>query len=406
MEMKEAVYKTIDTGKEDMIALQGLLTSIPALDPGSGGTGELRKCRALEEWLRKNGIDNLERIDAPDDRADSGIRPNLIATLEGKTKRTLWIMTHLDVVPTGDLSLWSGNPWKMVEKDSKIFGRGVEDNQQGLVSSIFAFKALIDNNVVPKYTVKLLFVADEEVGSTYGIQYLLKTQSLFQKDDLIIIPDGGDKEGVSIEIAEKNILRFQGKTLGKQCHGSRPDEGINAHLAGCELALSLHDMKDLFSLKDDLFEPPYSTFEPTKKEANVPNINTIPGEDTFYMDCRILPQYSLDEVRAEIQKRVQKIEKKHGVRVTIEEKQAVSSPATPADAPVVKLLQNAIGEVKKKDARLIGIGGGTVASYLRNDGLHAAVWSTLDETAHQPNEYCIVQNMIEDAKVFASIMIG
>ena len=46
-----------------------------------------------------------------------------------------------------------------------------------------------------------------------------------------------------------------------------------------------------------------------KKEANVPNINTIPGEDSFFMDCRILPQYSLDEVRLEIEKRTKSIEK-------------------------------------------------------------------------------------------------
>ena len=193
-----------------MIALQRILTAIPALDPSSGGKGELQKCLALEKWLRENGIENLERFDAPDARADSGIRPNLIATLPGKKSQNLWIMTHLDVVPTGDLSLWNSDPWEMLEKVGKLYGRGTEDNQQGLVSSIFALKALLANKQIPEYTVKLLFVADEEVGSTYGIQYLLENYSLFQKDDLIIIPDGGDSEGLCIEIAE-NILWFQVK---------------------------------------------------------------------------------------------------------------------------------------------------------------------------------------------------
>lgn len=404
--MSETVFESIEKNKTQMIALQKLLTAIPALDPSSGGKGELQKCLALEFWLRENGIENLERFDASDERADSGIRPNLVATVPGKKNQNFWIMTHLDVVPTGDLSLWETDPWKLQEKDGKLFGRGVEDNQQGLVSSIFALKALIDHEIVPEYTVKLLFVADEEVGSKYGIQYLLEKFTLFQKDDLILIPDGGDKEGICIEIAEKNILWFQVKTFGKQCHASRPDEGINAHLAACDLALLLHDMKNYFSAKNPLFEPAYSTFEPTKKEANVPNINTIPGEDSFYMDCRILPQYSLDEVREEIQKRVKIIEKKHKVLVHIYEKQATQSPASPRNATIVQVLQKAIQKHRGKEAKLIGIGGGTVASYLRNAGFDAAVWSTLEETAHQPNEYCLVKNMIEDAKLLASIMIG
>ena len=78
----------------------------------------------------RKGIENLERFDAPDARADSGIRPNLIATLPGKKSQNLWIMTHLDVVPTGDLSLWNSDPWEMLEKDGKLYGRGTEDNQQ------------------------------------------------------------------------------------------------------------------------------------------------------------------------------------------------------------------------------------------------------------------------------------
>jgi len=52
-----------------------------------------------------------------------------------------------------------------------------------------------------------------------------------------------------------------------------------------------------------------ATFEPTKKEANVGNINTIPGEDVFCMDCRVLPEYDLKDVLAAIREIVRKIEK-------------------------------------------------------------------------------------------------
>lgn len=402
-----ALSNFIDNQRASMVGLQRLLTSFPALDPGSGGKGELAKCTALEGWLREKGFTSLKRYDCPDPRAEGGIRPNLVAEVEGRdTSRSIWVMSHLDVVPAGELSLWETDPWTVIEKDGKIFGRGVEDNQQGLTASVFALLGFISLGITPVCNVKLLFAADEETGSDYGIQYLLTEYDIFGRDDIIIIPDGGDSEGETIEIAEKNLLWLKIRTAGKQTHGSRPDEGSNAFLAACDFALSLHRMIEVFSARDELFEPPVSTFEPTKKEANVPNVNTIPGDDVFYMDCRILPCYTLDEVRTEVAKRAAQIEAKYGVSISISEEQAVESPATKKDAPVVAELTRAVKLVYGKNARPVGIGGGTVGAYLRKAGLSAAVWSRLDETAHQPNEYCVISHMTGDAKVLASVMCG
>lgn len=390
-----------------MIELQTRLTSIPALAPESGGEGELAKCEDLTLVLREMGFSRFERYDAPDTRVSSGIRPNLVVTIPGKDdSRTLWFMAHLDVVPPGELAKWDTDPWKVVQKDGKLYGRGVEDNQQGLVASVFAALAFLKNGMVPAHTVKLLFVADEEVGSAYGIQYLLKNHSLFRPDDLIVIPDGGDDKGETIEVAEKNLLWLRFSTKGKQTHGSRPDQGANAHLAACDLALRLNALEQFFDRRDPLFEPDRSTFQPTKKEANVPNINTIPGDDVFCMDCRILPCYSLDSVRAEVARIAREVEQKHGVAVSWTEEQAVESRATPVDAPVVKALSQAVKTVYGVTARPIGIGGGTVGAYLRNAGFDAVVWSRMDETAHQPNEYCTLENLTGDAHVMAALMLG
>ena len=49
---------------------------------------------------------------------------------------------------------------------------------------------------------------------------------------------------------------------------------------------------------DPLFQPPCCTFVPTRHEENVPNINSLPGKDVFYIDCRILPGISHDDVLA------------------------------------------------------------------------------------------------------------
>lgn len=402
----DAVKKRIASSKAEIVELETLLTSHPALAPESGGDGELEKVIALEGWLKSQGFTQFQRFDAPDSRVSSGIRPNLVVTIPGKDDSfSVWFMAHTDVVPVGELSLWHTDPWKVIEKDGRLYGRGVEDNQQGLVASTVAALALLREGITPPHTVKLLFVADEEVGSTYGIKYLLKEHNLFKKDDIILIPDGGDSQGATIEVAEKNLMWLQFTVKGKQTHGSRPDEGINATLAGYDLALRVHGLETVFDKRDTLFDPPYSTFQPTKKEANVPNINTIPGEDVFCMDCRILPCYTLDQVRVELRRCVKEVEDKYGVKVEWTEPQTAESPATPVDAPVARRLAEAVKAVTGVDTRFIGIGGGTVGAELRVKGFNAAVWSKLDETAHQPNEYTIIDNLISDSQVMAYMML-
>ena len=407
MTNKEKVFAWLDGSTKGIVELESLLTAIPALAPESGGDGELRKAEALEAWLKAHGITDIVRYDSPDPRVPSGKRPNLVATIKGaRDDGRVWIMSHTDVVPEGDRTMWKSDPYKVEEHDGKLWGRGVEDNQQGLVSGVFAALAFLENGIVPPRTIKLLFVADEEVGSVHGIQYLLKTQKLFRPDDLIFVPDGGSATGTDIEVAEKNILWMKVTTKGAQTHASMPDKGANAFLAACDLALRLHAMeKEVYPAHDKLFDPDYSTINPTKKEANVPNVNTIPGDDVFCMDMRILPCYPLDGVIAESEKRMRDIEKQYRVKVSYEILQRNESKATPADAPVVKELSKAIREVYKVEPKAIGIGGGSVAAYLRNAGFDSVVWSRLDETAHQPNESCKLENVIGDAKVFAALVL-
>ena len=388
----------LNNSRSDIVELESLLTSIPAIAPEGGGDGETKKCDALEAWLKEKGFSNIQRFEAPDSRVSSGSRPSLVVTIPGKdASKSIWVMAHIDVVPTGDLSLWQSDPWKVIEKDGKIIGRGVEDNQQGLCSAAFAGLYLIKNGIVPSLTVKLLFVADEENGSEYGVKWLLRNTDLFKKDDLVLIPDGGDSEGRTIEIAEKNLLWLRVHVMGKQTHGSRPDSGANACLAACALSLKLNALEKVFDKRDPLFEPDYSTFQPTKREKNVDSINIIPGEDWFCMDCRILPCYSLAQVLTKVDEACREVEAQYGVKVEYTTPQKSESPATSIEAPVAQKLAAAIKKVHGIDAKFIGIGGGTVGAELRREGIDAVVWSTLDDQAHQPNEYCVIDNLIKDS---------
>jgi succinyl-diaminopimelate desuccinylase len=177
----------IDSYREEVIEFETQLTKIPALGPESGGDGERDKAEYVANWVNQYlRPDDLQEYRAPDERVSYGYRPNIVATFhgnspasfakntKGKSGRTVWIMTHLDVVPPGDLSKWTGDPWAVRVMDGKLIGRGVEDNQQGLTSSVFAVKAYRDLDLIPQHNIGLVFVSDEETGSRFGIQFPMR----------------------------------------------------------------------------------------------------------------------------------------------------------------------------------------------------------------------------------------
>jgi len=406
-ELKRIINR-IEAMENQMIDFQSKITSVPALSPVNGGEGEWVKAMVIKDFLKENGIDDIQQIDAPDKDAKNGKRPNLVVRIKGKSdQKTIWLMTHMDVVPEGDLKKWDSDPWEVVVKDGKIFGRGTEDNQQSLTSSIFTAIAFRQEGIQPEYDLGLILVADEETGSGLGLDYILdKHSDLIRKEDLIIVPDAGEPDSAMIEIAEKSIVWFQFTTKGKQAHASLPNKGINAFRAASNLVVRLEKLHEIFDDKDEVFDIHYSTFEPTKKTANVPNINTIPGEDVFCLDCRLLPHYKVDDLMKEVRQICDGVEKDFNVKIEFETPQLLQAPpATPVDSEIVGRLKKAIKQVYQVNAKPMGIGGGTVAASFRQVNLPVAVWSTIDDVCHQPNEYAIISNMVNDAKVFAHVCL-
>ncbi|MCH7493623.1 M20 family metallo-hydrolase [bacterium] len=392
--------------QEDLaVQIQSRLCAVPAIGPLNGGEGEAAKFAVLETILGELGFPPGLRVDAPDPRVAGGVRPNLAVRLPGR-RPALWILSHVDVVPPGDESLWRTPPWEATRDGDRLYGRGTEDNQQGLVSSILAAKAAADHGG-PGREVGLLFVSDEETGSGLGLAHVLEAApDLIRPDDLVLVPDVGNEDGTLLEVAEKSILWLRLVVEGVQCHGSTPRLGKNAAVAGSDLLLRLNEaLPARFSARDDLFTPPTSTFVPSRREENQPNINMVPGRDVFHLDCRLLPGLALEEVEEACREIGDIVAAIHGVSITVERAMGqAAAPPTPVDAPIVVALQNAIREVTGLEAKPQGVGGGTVAAIFRERDIPAAVWSTLCWQAHQPNEYCLLPNLISDARVMLRLM--
>ena len=398
--MEKKIFAELTKLKKEMVGSLMELVRIPAISPESGGEGEEEKSKFVESLCKKIGFDKIYHYDT----FSHGIkRPNLVAKIKGKkSENRLWIIAHLDVVPPGDLKLWKSNPFASIIKNGKIFGRGTEDNGQDLIAALYAIKAIRNLKIVPGRDICFAALSDEETLSTYGMKHLVK-KGIFKKGDVFLVPDGGSPDGSLIEVAEKSLLWLEIATIGKQCHASMPEKGVNALEAGSYFIYKLEELRKTFNQKNSLYEPSYSSFAPTKRLANVPNINTIPGTDTFYIDCRILPCYKISEVLRFLEKIKKEVEKEKKVKIKIKIIQKEKATETKADSSIVKGLRQVVQRVCKVKPKVRGVGWGTCAAFVRRLGYPAVVWSEVDGVAHQPNEYARIENLLTDSKVFASL---
>ena len=404
--MLEQLYAHLDSQQDTVIHWQREMTSRPALGPENNGTGEEEKAAWLAFELARIGITDIRWHPCPDNRVPSGFRPNISARVPGKNTRTLWIISHLDVVPPGELQLWQSPPYELRVEGDHIYGRGVEDNQQAIVTGMLAAEALISKRQAPDLSLGLLFVADEETGMHFGLPHVLESApDLIGRDDLILVPDIGNHSGSMVEIAEKSCLWLRLTVIGKQCHASTPEKGINSLVAASACVLELERLYRVFRKKDPMFSPAWSTFVPSKKEANVENINTLPGHDVFYLDCRVLPAYSLDDVEKEVCAIAAEVGSRYKAGIKVEIVHRLQAPkATPADSPTVRRLVTALKNLRGIDAKLCGVGAQTVAACLRHKKLHVAAWGTLMPNAHSPNERSRISATIADAKVVLTML--
>lgn len=407
--MHSEILTSVSKLESLMVDTLARLCRIPAVSPHNGGTGEDAKILELAKIIDELGLKDItlkvEHVD--DEKAQSGRRPSLFLEYPGKKSQRLCILSHIDVVPEGDRSAWTLDPFKPEVRGSRIYGRGVSDNGMCLVSSLLALKAVQDAGITPEYTVFLAFVADEEMGSHYGLEQLIE-RDIFRPDDLVLVPDSGNDAGDFIETAEKSVFRLKFTVTGKQVHAAYPNRGINACRAANILAYEVDEaLHAKFTQRNELFDVPFSTFEPTRRFANVPAVNIVPGREVFEFDCRVLPEIDLDEAEKTVREVISDVEKRTGAKVELEIERTDAAEPTRDDSEVCGLLVKSVREVLGIEPKTGGIGGGTFAAFFRKKGIPAVVWSQeCDGVAHQPDEYTEIAYLVNNAKVFALMMSG
>jgi succinyl-diaminopimelate desuccinylase len=238
------------------------------------------------------------------DRRLVGDRYNLRADLSVGTDKTLVIYAHLDVVPAE--GPWDTDPFEAVAKNGRVYGRGVSDCKGSIAALIAALDSLLEKGK-PKYNLSVLLTTDEEVGGYSGLCYL--TDQGLVKGDMMLCMDGFSDDVV---IGSNGIIHWDLAVHGKSVHSGSSFLGTNAVEKSIPIMNALMDLKKAVQARRSLL-PASSALEAMGKKNLMPILNItminagikeniVPDICNLRGDRRVIPEESMDEAMAEIER--------------------------------------------------------------------------------------------------------
>src|SRR4030095_13555400 len=214
----------------------------------------------------------------------------------GKGSKSIGFVSHMDVVPPGEIKQWNTPPFDPTILEGRIYGRGTLDDKGSFACAYSACKAFLAEHSDFDGTIYLIAAADEEMGSELGIIYLVEECSL--KFDVAIIPDGGRMD-LSI-YGEKGILWVELESHGVQAHGSTPELGRNAIVPLAETIAQIKSL-DLGANYDQAFDGWTMNVGTIQGGSST---NTVPSMARATIDFRLPAGISKNQVLAKIDEKV------------------------------------------------------------------------------------------------------
>ena len=299
---------------------------------------------------------------------------NLIATY-GTGTGGLVLAGHTDTVPL-DEKLWSVDPFRLTEKDNRMYGLGITDMKGFFPLIMEAVKPLLD--VKFREPLIVLATADEET-SMQGAKTLAELGRPKARSAVI-----GEPTGMRPVRAHKGIMMDSIRLSGKSGHSSDPGLGNNAldamYAVIGELIRYRKELKARYS--NDLFKIPYPTMNLGSIHGG-DNPNRICGHCTLEFDVRLTPGMHMDSVRAEISERMSRITNPLGIQFEM----------TPIFTGVPAFFAKENSTLLKTAEELTGHTGisvafGTEGPFLQQLGMDTIIMGpgNIDQ-AHQPDEY-------------------
>ena len=347
-----------------LIELPSVSSTQPSLDMGN-----MPVINELASWLESMGF-HCEIMPVP------GLenKANLIATF-GQGPGGLVLAGHTDTVPF-NAQLWQTDPFKLVEKDNRLYGLGSCDMKGFFPLIMEAIRDFQESDL--KAPVIVLATADEE-SSMSGARALAAAGRPKARYAVI-----GEPTGLTPIYMHKGIMMERIRVMGQSGHSSNPALGKNA------METTHKVISEMMAFRAELAEkyknPGFSIPSPTINLGCIhggDNPNRICGHCELDFDVRLLPGMSSDDVRQQLNKRLQPIALADGVSLTLEPILACIDPFSGLeDSELVKTCEQLTGH-KTKSAVFT-----TEAPFFSQMGMDTVVLGPGDiDQAHQPDEF-------------------
>ena len=413
-DLRERLFRGIDNARQDLIELTRDLVRFPTINPP--GEAYTPCAEYIGRRLSRVGF-SVSYIRGEDTPGDTDLYPrtNVIARREGKRPGpTVHFNSHIDVVEAGEG--WTFEPFGAQISDGKIYGRGTCDMKGGLATSIIAAEIYLACNPDFAGAIEISGTVDEESGGFGGVAYLA-AKGFFSKPrvDHVIIPEPLNKDRVCL--GHRGVWWAEIETKGEQAHGSMPFLGDCAvrHM-GAVLERFEQELFPKLDLKRTAMP-----VVPEGARSSTLNINAIHGGQTddytglpspnvpdsckMTIDRRFLIEETISEVKSEVTDILEHLKRtRANFEYDIRDVMEVLPIMTEKDGPVPSSVANAIAEVLGKEAEFVVSPGTYDQKHISRIGhLHdcVAYGPGILDLAHRPDEFIVIEDMIESAKVMA-----
>ena len=362
---------------------RALLETLVAFDTTSAKTN-IPLIEFVRGYLADHGVES-QLVPTGD-----GLKASLFATIGDAGRPGIGLSGHTDVVPV-EGQQWATDPFKVTERDGRLYGRGTCD-MKGFLACVLA--------MVPDFKARglttpihIVFSYDEEVGCTGVRPMIAELGSRLTRPRLVIV---GEPTNMGIVDSHKGATRFRTVVTGREAHSSMTHIGVNAiHYAGLlinELALIEDELRN--GRQDQRFEPPYSTVQIGLIEGGRAQ-NIVPRHCILSWEIRALPGFDISAATGRFERFVR-------------EKCLPSMQAIGADTSIETTLMNGVpafnsasgSEAVSLALKLMGqnethaVSYGTEAGLFQMGGCDSVICGPGNiAQAHRPDEFIAISEL-------------
>ena len=411
-DLRDRVQREVDALQDEMLSFLTELLRIPTVNP----PGDLYEpcARLIGRQLALHGFEvEYFAAEGRPEHTPQHPRVNVIGARRGEANGpVVHLNGHFDVVPAGDG--WTVDPFGGLIRDNRIYGRGSCDMKGGLAAGIFAFEALRRAGARLAGTVEVSGTVDEESGGFAGVAWLAQ-QGRLAKDriDHVIIPEPLNVDRICV--GHRGVYWFQLTLKGRIAHGCMPFLGVSAidHMGAILEAIRTELQPELAKRTTAMPVVPEGARHSTL------NVNALIGgqpidgiqspcvadHSSAIFDRRFLIEEGFEGAKNEILELLKRTAGRiPDLDYEIEDLMVVHPVQTPDGSPLVARLGEAISEV-------LGAPPEHIASPGTYDQKHFARIAGIEdcvaygpgrlELAHQPDEYCDIDDLVNATKVIA-----